>query len=210
MSILNWFSWKRVSAEEKELQTLRKGLNTVPAELSIADLFPVFVPASFIDSGNWPGPIELYEVSGLALTWSILLPNQTMRYVDGDTVCFWNGTGTNWRERANQNLMRSANDSLYTHEFRREDGHLYAVALMQDDGLGPSRLLAKKQFDAVFPAGYLVSLPEMSCGFALSVDSSEMERAKLESMVAKCFTDGTRPLIPGWHPSASLVPRFEK
>lgn len=195
-----------ISPEGRELQALRQGLSIQPAGIPLADLRPVFVPASFFETGTWPGPYLQYELPGLALTWVVLQPEQTMRYVDASMVAYWESEGIAWRERALTNLLQSASDGLFTHEFRRDDGTLYAVGLMQDDGIGPSRLLAEAELEALFPGGYLVALPEMSCALALSAAVSERERRVIEELERRCFNSGTRPLVPGIHSTSLLRP----
>jgi hypothetical protein len=178
-----------------ELKALRASLNQPPAELPLESLFPIFVPASFFSLGNWPGPYEITGLPELGLTWSVLQPKQTMRYVDRDVQAYWEAQGLPWRERAVANL---AGGDSWTHEFRRDGGQLYAVAMMHPDGAGPSRLLLREQLETVFPEGYLVALPEMSCGLALSAEASSAERDKIAGIVERCFS-GARPLVRGMH-----------
>jgi hypothetical protein len=188
-----------MSDEQNQLEALRAGLRKAPPELEISDLFPVFVPASFFETGDWPGPYEILGIVGLGLTWAVLQPDQTMRYVDHEVQRHWEAKGVRWRDRAVENVLRQSAQQVWTHEFRREDGSLFAVAMMHSDGLGPSRLLLRKPLGRLFPDGYLVALPEMSCGLVLSTRVTPTERDKVERIVEGCFNDGTRPLVRGIH-----------
>ncbi|HWI61255.1 MAG TPA: hypothetical protein VNT75_05445, partial [Symbiobacteriaceae bacterium] len=120
----------------RQLKALRAGLSASPDALPLTHLRPVFVPAAFMEAGNWPGPYELCDIPGLALTWAVLLPQQTMRYVSHETAAHWEANGTPWRERALQNLLLSAGEQPFTHELRRDDSSVYAVIMMHEDGLG--------------------------------------------------------------------------
>jgi len=193
-----------MSDELKQQETLRAGLKKAPSELEIADLFPLFVPTSFFELGNWPGPYETLGIPGLGLTWAVLQPDQTMRYVDHRVQRHWDAEGIPWRERAVANVERQSVPNVWTHEFRREDGSLFAVAMMHPDGVGPSRLLLRESLEREFPDGYLVALPEMSCGLVLSTPAMGPERAEIMGIVASCFRDGTRPLVPGMHDASGL------
>ena len=171
----------------------------------IADLFPVFVPASFFEPGNWPGPYESLGIPGLGLTWAVLQSHQTMIYIDHLVQKHWEGEGIPWRERAVENVQRQSLPNIWTHEFPREDGSLFAVVMMHPDGVGPSRLLLRESLERLFPEGYLVALPEMSCGVAVSKTATGAELAKMKGVVDNCFQNGTRPLVPGMHEASALV-----
>lgn len=191
--------------EARELEALRAGLSLAPSDLPIEGLIPVFVPSSFFTLGNWPGPYELLAVPGLGLTWSVLQPEQTMRYVDREVQAHWESAELRWRERAMQNLRDLSGAEPWTHEFRRDDGSLYAVGMMHADGTGPSRLLLRDHLEEAFPEGYRIALPEMSCGLAISASAMSPERAKIDRIVAQCFQSGTRPLVANIHDSALIL-----
>jgi hypothetical protein len=190
--------------EDKQLNELRSSLGKAPSDLPISDLLPLFVPSSFFAQNNWPGPYEILGISGLGLTWAVLQPEQTMRYLDHRIQAYWESEGMAWRELAAENLRHQSKAEPWTHEFRRDGNALYAVAMMHPDGLGPSRLLLRDRMNQAFPEGYLVGIPEMSCGFAISKAASAVERDKIDYIVAQCFNCGTRPLVSGVYDSALL------
>jgi hypothetical protein len=193
-----------MSEEGRELEALREAAQLAASELPIADLLPIFVPSTFFALGNWPGPYEVSEVPGLGLTWAVLQPGQTMRYVDRDVQAYWERQHIAWRDRALQNLRHRSGPQPWTHEFRQDGGALFAVGMMHGDGTGPSRLLLREALKQAFPAGYSVALPEMSCALAVSVTSSDAERARIDAIVEQCFAGGARPLVPGVHDPALL------
>jgi hypothetical protein len=193
-----------MSEEERELEALRESVQRAAPELPIADLIPIFVPSNFFALGNWPGPYEVLQVPGLGLTWAVLQPGQTMRYVDREVQAHWETQHIAWRDRALQNLRHRSGEQPWTHEFRQDGGALFAVGMMHPDGTGPSRLLLREALKQAFPAGYSVALPEMSCAVALSAHSSDAERAKIDAIVDQCFAGGARPLVRGMHDPALL------
>jgi len=194
--------------EEQPLRELKKSLDLPPEALPIGDLFPLFTPAGFYELGNWPGPFEILTVPGLALTWATELPNQMMLYLTHSTAALWEKQGIDWKDVAMQNLAKRSEPMLATGQFCRDGGDHFALVFMHDDGYGPSRLLFRERLEKLFPRGYLVALPEMSCGLAIAADATESEMRKMEEVVAKCHNDGTRPLVPGIHYPAQLVERL--
>ena len=190
---------------EKQLDQLAESIETPPSALPTDQLLPIFVPADFFEFDNWPGPYHLCKALGLGQTWVILQPEETMLYLSRAIQEYWESQGFEWVQLAKDNLARLSEENQYTHEFRRDDGQLYAVALMQDDALGPSRLLLGDYFNWLFPQGYDVALPEMSCGFVIAKDITKKEREKIAKLVDDCYHNGTRPLIPGIHEATDLI-----
>jgi hypothetical protein len=178
----------------RQLNQLRKSLGQPPDRLELDEVVPVFVPASIADEGKWVGPIVKMRAAGLAVTWACLQPEQTMLYVSHKHAAYWASKGIDWQMRSMENLMRMS-EPLATHGFQREDGSYYGVAMMHEDGIGPSRLLLNGSLEEQFPEGYLVSIPERSVGIALSAQASVEERQQLEKVIRECFENGTRPFI---------------
>ena len=189
---------------EEQFDQLVESIKTPPSALPADQLLPIFVPADFFELDNWPGPYHLCKASGLGQTWVILQPKETMLYLNWAIQEYWESQGFDWVQLAKDNLARLSEKNQYTHEFRRDDGQLYAVALMQDDALGPSRLLLGDYFSGLFPQGYDVALPEMSCGIVITKDITKKEREKIADIVDHCYHNGTRPLIPGIHEATDI------
>jgi hypothetical protein len=106
-------------------------------------------------------------------------------------------------------LAEHSPGNLGTHEFRRGGGKIYAVAMMHEDGIGPSRILLRDQLLGLFPEGYKVALPEMGCAFAFSSDVQEAEINKLQGLIDDCYRKGTRPLAAGIYTPEDLLPATE-
>ena len=196
--------WFHRLSSTSEIRNVRQSLDPPPEQAQISSLLPLFVPASFFATGLWPGPVELLAATGVGLTWALEQPGQTTRYLDYGFVTHWNAQGIDWKREALANLWRASKSRLWTHELRRPSGQIYAAFLMHDDGYGPSRLLLSGAWNQVFPAGYRVALPEMSCGLALSLDADAGEEERVRQIVAESFHEGTRPLAPGFFTPAEL------
>jgi hypothetical protein len=188
-----------VSTDVKQLAELRAALSLGLSLVDRSDLVPILVPAAFIQAGEWPGPHEPSGVPGVCLTWAVLTPAQTMRYVDRAMAEYWESNGIPWRTEALGNLRARSRGEVWTHEFRREDGTPFGVAMMHADGVGPSRLLLHEALQELFPEEYLIALPEMSCGLALSRKATGAESSQLRELADTCFRNGTRPLVRGFH-----------
>lgn len=187
-------------------QSIQKGLNLHPTEMDIRNLFPMFAPASFFKTGGWPGPYLLPGADGVGITWALTLPDQGMRYLDQRMCAHWEVEGVDWKAAAFANLREATKERLYTHGIARKKGGLFAAAMMHPDGMGPSRLLLRESLQQLFPEGYRVSIPEMSCGIALSRELDAEEDAAIRDIIGKCFGDGTCPLAPGIFEPDEILP----
>jgi hypothetical protein len=187
---------KSMTDQFEQLDQLRRSLSLPPEQMAIEDVVPVFVPASLAEEGKWLGPIITMQAPGLAVTWACLQPAQTMRYVNFETAEYWEAQGVEWQMQSMENLVRMT-EELSSHTFLRADGSYYGLAMMHEDGIGPSRLLLNGWLEEVFPEGYLVSIPERSVGVVLSLQASAEEREKVEGLVKDCFEKGSQPFIAG-------------
>ena len=179
-----------------QLDELRQSLSIPPEDHSLDDVVPVFVPAGFFESGKWLGPYVQLRAAQLAVTWAILRPRNTMLYVSQRTADLWESKGIAWREQSMENLVRLSENNLASHNFNRPDGTAFALVMMHDDGIGPSRLLLNGQLADIFPEGYRIAIPERSVGIVLRQGSTQEEQVKIEEVVSKCFNDGTAPVSP--------------
>lgn len=188
----------------EQLDQLRRSLELPPEKIAIEDVVPVFVPATLAEEGKWLGPIIPVQAPGLAVTWACLQPTQTMLYVSFQTASYWESQGVDWRMQSMENLVRMSKE-ISSHSFRREDGSYYGLVMMQEDGIGPSRLLLNSWLEEVFPEGYLFSIPERSVGIVLASQASAEEREKVEGLAKNCFEKGSRPFIDGFFQPSLLA-----
>jgi hypothetical protein len=133
-----------------------------------------------------------------------------MRYVDRGVAHYWDDRGTDWKAVALRNLAEHTNQNPGTHEYQRVDGTRYAIAMMHEDGIGPSRLLLRDHLSQIFPKGYRVALPEMSCGLAFARDLERSEEAKLQDTIDRCYGKGSRPLAHKIYDPEDLLPASDE
>jgi hypothetical protein len=190
---------------EAQLRQMREALDLGPDRIEISNLLPIFVPASFFALGNFPGPHTRLRAPDIGLTWTVLFPNQTMRYVNFAIERYWEERGLDWKQLALDNLAARTKDHAGVREMRNESG-LSAIAFMFEDGLGPSRLLFRGSLSERFPAGYRVAIPEMSCGIAFARDLDGEPLDRIRTMIDHCYRKGTRPLSPIVYDPDGLLP----
>jgi hypothetical protein len=162
---------------------------------ALHELYPVLVPKAFAAAGSWIGPLEALNVDGLDLSWGVQSPPNWLDYLNHAMAAAWEGQGVDWRTAATANLARLAATRPWSGELRDDDGRMILVVFLHDDGLGPSRLLVPGLLDEVFPDGYAVAIPELTCAVAVGrVSGQEDPRAEL--MIQGCFEHGTHPVSP--------------
>jgi hypothetical protein len=177
-----------------------------PEDLDIGKVMPVFIPASFVDNGAWPGPYTILRARGVVLTWAVLLPGDTIRYVLPDMQQHWEAQGIDWKARSLQNLRAHSPEPAGTGALLRDDGEIWLISLMHEDGLGPSRLLLTEQLERVFPKGYRVALPERSRGFAFSAELDLEDADTIDSLIQRSYSKGERPLVRAIFEPDALLP----
>jgi hypothetical protein len=179
---------------ERQLQQLHESLNLPVEALPLDRLFPVLCPAAFFERGDWPGPFDRLVTPELALTWAFDQPQETMLYLSHEHASYLNAQGVDYRIQAIANLRANSNPA-WSHQ-KKVDGDLQWVALMHDDGFGPSRVLLSGTLGEAFPRGYLVAIPERSCGLVFPAALSGAALDEVRDIITGCFTEGTRPLTP--------------
>jgi hypothetical protein len=90
-----------------------------------------------------------------------------------------------------------------------EDGHPFVRVMLQDDAMGPSRLLVPHLFDDELGADYMVALPEQTCAVAYRANVTGQQLSDVNGMIDGCFEHGTEPVSPTrfqasefWEPAA--------
>jgi hypothetical protein len=154
---------------------------------------PLIVPVAYAAVGV-PAVYDPVAASDLVLTWVELDDHQTMLYVTPIRAVEWDRSHPGWRSAAIEEMRSSDAGQVWTHEKRAKDGSLLWVGMMHEDGLGSSRLLLEPELRETFPAGYLVALPDRSCGIAISRTVPDL--ASLRAMVVDMHADATVPMLP--------------
>jgi hypothetical protein len=99
-------------------------------EKPLENLYPLIVPAEYIQSGVWNLPHVRLNATDLILTWVVLHEGQTMVYVTAEQVERWEKSGVEWSAVAIDNMRRSTDDNPATHQKRDEKGTLQWVAMI--------------------------------------------------------------------------------
>ena len=172
----------------------------------LANLYPLIVPSTYIESGAWDLPHLPLTPADLILTWVILHPGQTMIYVTADQIREWKKDGVHWRDVALNNMRRDTGNNPATHEKRDANGLVQWIAMMQPDGLGSSRVLMANELRNLFPEGYQVAIPERSVGLALSANASSEHQASFLDLVQNCQRDGTVPMVSRLLDPTDVIP----
>ncbi len=184
---------------------LRDGRPFGSEDLDVSKVVPLFIPSSFVEAANWPGPYAALRAQSVALTWAVVLAGQAIRYVRDDMRREWEARGIDWKTRALENLRELSPEPMGTGALFRDNGENWLISLMHSDGLGPSRLLLTDKLEGLFPNGYRVALPERSRGFAFSAELDLEDADTVESLIHNSYSKGERPLSPGIFEPSNLL-----
>lgn len=164
-----------------------------PEAADPASLIPILVPAECLSLG-WIGPIEPLGALPVAAAWALRTGPHAVLYVSDQQAGFWEERGFDWRVQALRNLIEHYADA--NAEICDEAGRPFVKVMLNDDGLGPSRLLIPRLFEAELGADYMVAIPEETCAVAYRAELTDAQRADLDLMIGGCFAHGTQPVSP--------------
>jgi hypothetical protein len=160
-------------------------------------VLPVIVPRTYFQFGNWPGRYLLLRHPDLAVTWVELTRPEWMNYVNYERQREIEQCGFGIHSIAMANLHKQS-EKHFTHA-RTDGDRIVFQAMMHEDGLGTSRLLLLPGLNAPFATGYLVAIPERSCGFVVPKGLPPSEHDEVLQMITRCHRYGTIPMLPGLH-----------
>lgn len=156
------------AAQRAQLDQLVRNLQEGTGGLPLCDLRPVLIPSSIFDKGWWIGPYHHFPALPVSLTWAYLCPENTMQYLTDDAAARLTAEGIDWRTSSREALRADFDREPWSRASRTEEGALGAVALLHDDGLGPSRLLCYDGLLKLFPDGFQLYVPDRYSAFLLS------------------------------------------
>lgn len=191
---------------ETQLDQMRQNLDVQPDQIDTGSVIPIFVPSAFFASGKWMGPYLRLRAPEIGLTWSVLFPNQIMRYVGPNMLRSWEDRQLDWKALAMTNLAERTTGHSGIRKMMKKTGELAALVFMFDDGWGPSRLLFRGSLAEQFSQGYKVAIPEMSFGVAYAKDLDGPALATVLSTIDHCYRKGTRLLSPVVYDADDLLP----
>src|ERR1017187_1316014 len=85
---------------QTQLREMVDGMDVSPAELDSRELLPVFLPASIFATGKWCGPFTRLRAAEIGLTWAVLMPGGSLRYVNRAIQSHWEEQGLDWKALA--------------------------------------------------------------------------------------------------------------
>ena len=179
---------------EDPLTILRHELAKRPEDFSLTQLIPVVVPRAFSETGHWPGPIFRLQAADFDLTWAALGEQDAIVYVSRAMERYWGERGEDWGKVAEYNLRQIAEAEPYNHVFLREDGSTYMVTMLYGQNLAASRLLVPGLLNSVFPEGYTIAVPEMTCAVAFTNSPTSEEVSVIERLISKLYEQGSEPV----------------
>jgi len=177
-----------------------------PQGAPVGEVLPVFISASLVRYGAWPGPYSILPAREIALAWAIHSPGRSFEYVTQDWRRGWEEQGIDWKARALENLRRVSPHPLATGALLREDGDIWLISLHDADGLAPSRLLLHDDLACLFPMGYRVALPESKRAFAFARDLDPEDADTVQNLVRRSYAASERPLSTGIFEPHDLQP----
>jgi hypothetical protein len=117
-----------------------------------------------------------------------------MMYLAHGTVAILEAKGIDWRSAARAALERDVKRHPWTHEFCNDQNKVEGVAMIHEDGLGPSRLIIYNRLAQRFPQGFSFFVPERSCAMVIANDASLQVRTSIETAVRNCFSGADVPM----------------
>src|ERR1035441_4581088 len=114
---------------QTQLREMVDGMDVSPAELDSRELLPVFLPASFFAAGQWRGPFTRLRAAAIGLTWAVLMPGGSLRFVNRAIESHWEAQRLDWKALAMTNLSRHTENQPRPRMLRRVNGEVFAVAL---------------------------------------------------------------------------------
>lgn len=172
----------------------RGGTRGEGAPPPLSQLRPVLIPSSVFDGGVWVGPYNQFRDLPVSLTWAYLCPGNTMLYLSQKSLRTLTASRADWRKSARDALHGEFLARPWTHHFTGPSGDVEAVAMLHEDGLGPSRLMFVTELLQHFPSGFDFFVPERAAACVLSRGASEIVREKIAKVVFACHQQADVPM----------------
>jgi hypothetical protein len=155
---------------------------------SMDDLLPVVIPTGIVVDNAWPGTFKRWN-EVLSVTWAHFTEPYNTVYLRKSEVQALEVRRVVFEQMALNNLRKRSSEQIWTH-VKEEAGEIHFVALLHEDGLGPSRLLLGDDLRRAFPNGFLFSVPERTCAIVFSKQASPAALESVRVVVSGCFQNG--------------------
>ena len=187
-------SRKARRAAQEKLDQLNAALEIPPEDRDLGRLYPIILPPELLEK-EWPGPILPLRQAHCAVGWAEVRERNVWTYVSHAMADHWEHDGYDWRRIAYQNLRRASTPGA-NGEKLDEAGRPFIKVMIQEDALGPSRLLIPHLFDSELGPDYQVAIPERTCAVAFRNALEPQEESVVSSMIDGCYRNGTEPMSP--------------
>jgi len=178
----------------KEIDALEADLNRAPSENDLATLVPIILPHDCLTT-DWPGPIAAIGSLPFAIAWALIPEPNYFLYLTHERAALWEDSGIDWRAEAMRNLAQvSEGRHRWAGDKLDDDGKPFILALLFDDGFGPSRLLLPHLYDDLLGPDYRVAIPERTCAVAYRRELTPAQARDVDGIVEGCFRHGTEPM----------------
>jgi len=162
------------------------------ASAQLAGLFPVILPPDWV-SNEWGGPIRRIGEGPLHMTWAVQGEDRRRHYVSDEQAARWDAEGIDWRAAASKNAFQLS--SLGGFGTKRDSaGCHFLKVMLNDDGLGPSRLFVPNLFTNELSEDYQVAVPELTCAVAFRRSLTSEQEADVAAIISGCYGGGTTPI----------------
>lgn len=180
---------------DEKRKLLDNALNRAPSEHDLSRLIPLILPFHRIESG-WEGPIVSLADLPFALAWAVRYDGNMYAYVTYEMAQYWEETGIDWPQHALTNMRELAHADKSNRRKVDENGKTLIAVMLNNDGIGPSRLLVPGLFEDEFGDDYTVAIPEETCAVAYRNDLAPEHMADVDGLIEHCYERGTNPMCP--------------
>lgn len=187
------FRKKPLAAEATRLETLREISQQNLADRDLGRVYPQIMPLAAVVP-RWPGPIERLGDLPFGVSWAVADPQNCFRYVNLEMSQTWEADGIDWRAVAMKNLTELSKRYPYAGSKNGADGRPFLLSLLNEDSMGPSRLLVPGLFRDLFGDDYTVAIPERTCGIVHRNGLEGEEALLANKLIDECFKVGTEPM----------------
>jgi len=154
--------------------------------MDIDKIYPLIVPSGYYNKNVWDLPHHLFPNTNYILIWVFFGSERTMTYITKEVFAVLNHEHNNWQQRSFENLRNSLTEEENFYSRYREsefDHSLSFLIFSNNDGIGSSRILFSHELEKAFPKGYMVGMPDRSCGLVISKAMNPADRNILEEII---------------------------
>jgi len=127
------------------------------------------------------------------MTWAVQGGDLRRHYVSDEQAAVWDAEGIDWRAAAFRNVSELGSLGGFGTK-QDEAGCVFIKVMLNDDGLGPSRLFVPNLFTNELGDDYRVAIPELTCAVAFRKSLTSEQEADVTGIISGCYGQGTTPV----------------